>query len=116
MDYLSVLRRSNPENTHPDPTAKTAKSPFDSKDSAPPVRISESEGAPNASELTEFDEGKPRYRWGVSGSNGVMEVCCLPEMNADEMRAYYPGAALVPLPDTVGKTDYLERLKANIPR
>ena len=49
-------------------------------------------------------DGTPRYRWRVSGPKcGAFEVCCLPEMTADEMRACYPGATLMPLPDKVGE-------------
>ena len=42
------------------------------------------------------------YRWRVIGaSNGVKEVCCLPEMTAAELQVCYPGARLVPLTDAV---------------
>jgi hypothetical protein len=57
-------------------------------------------GSPAAVASDAHENGSPRYRWRVIEASGKSkEVCCLPEMTADEIRACYPGACLMPLPD-----------------
>lgn len=42
-----------------------------------------------------------RYRWRVILADGTpFEVCCLPELTTDEIRARYPGATVEALPDS----------------
>jgi hypothetical protein len=68
MDYLSALRRSNPENTPLHTTAKTAETSFDSKGSGPERLVSVNRDASadyrldyTARDLTEFDSLLHRY-------------------------------------------------------
>jgi len=53
----------------------------------------------------------PRYRWRIVGAAAnVKEVCCLPEMTAAELQACFPGARVLPSPDTT--VDSIELLRA----
>ena len=64
--------------------------------------VSTGEGAsPNISGVGDNSElREARYRWLILEPDGRRrEVCCLPEMTADELSPCYRGARLLPLPD-----------------
>jgi len=42
----------------------------------------------------------PRYRWLIIEPGGRREICVLPEMTVAQLAPCYPGARLVPLPDS----------------
>ena len=56
------------------------------------------EEAPCADIFAARADAQPTYRWLI-----VREVCCLPEMTRSELAACYPGARLVPLPDSAAE-------------
>ena len=46
----------------------------------------------------------PRYRWLIVEPDGTRrEICTLPEMTVGELRPCYPGARLLPLPDSAAE-------------
>lgn len=53
-------------------------------------------------ERTEGTQDRPHYRWLIvdPDGGGRRELCCLPEMTAAELATCYPGARIVPLPES----------------
>jgi tubulysin polyketide synthase-like protein len=46
----------------------------------------------------------PRYRWLIVEPDGTRrEICTLPEMTVGELAPCYPGARLIPLPDSAAE-------------
>jgi hypothetical protein len=73
--------------------SKPPKGSFDPFDGAPPAHIS----------ATRCDLGA-RYRWLIVNRDGSRrEVCCLPEMTRRELGPCYPGAQLLPLPNSAAE-------------
>jgi hypothetical protein len=61
-------------------------------------------GGPDSQSALHSDA--PHYRWRVTLAEGNMiEVCCLPQLTGAEMQERYPGARLIPLPDSPGEAE-----------
>ena len=51
---------------------------------------------------------RPPYRWLVLWPSGdAREICCLPEQTASALVQCYPGARLLPLPDSAAEAGHL---------
>lgn len=90
--YLDRLRALDSGKSPTHPTAKTAKSPFGSKDSPRGERFPEN-SAPTA---LANEPGTACRRWRIDGREAVYS----PPVSEAALRRWYPTAALEPVPDT----------------
>jgi hypothetical protein len=103
MSYLARLKVEIAEKRAHDELTKPTKAPsvgYVSAQGGCILEIEQPEPRSNLTPLTFENPAGTRYRWRVILADGApFEVCCLPEMTADEMRGLYECAIVQPMED-----------------